>query len=298
MFDTLPSMEALRAFEAAARHSSFTAAAKELGLTQSAISRVVASLERRAANRLFERVGRGLILTEAGEAFARGLRPSLAAISSSMLDLTGYSAGTRDLTVSTLPTFGSHWLAPRLARFAKRHPKIRLKIQTRGDAFDFAESDADCAIFYGAESWPSALSDRLLDVSLIPVCAPGLLKVRRSKSETLANLPLLQHSRQPHAWPAWFRLTKRHHPAPASGYWFDTYDPLIRAATGGLGAALVRDFLVEREIADGSLVALHDAPTPAEHPYFFVYPEKKRMRRELQAFRVWLLQEARAVPNV
>jgi LysR family transcriptional regulator, glycine cleavage system transcriptional activator len=289
----LPSMEALRAFEAAARNSSFTLAALELGISQSAISRVIATLEKQGGIRLFERIGRRLVLTEAGERFARDVRPALATIAAASSDLAHYASGSRELNVCTLPTFGSHWLAPRLARFARSNPRIRLRVDARVDPIDFENSTADCAIFYGIDVLRGALIDRLLAVELQPVCAAAMLPRKVDSLAAFPKMPLLQHSRQPNAWFDWLDRTGRTHPAPGAGHWFDTYEVLIRAAIGGMGVALVRTMLVERELASGELVALHEAIPQEGEFYCFVYPERKRTMPELQKFRSWILRESR-----
>lgn len=293
MQEFMPSMEALRAFDSAARHRSFTLAARETGLTQSAISRVIGALERKVGTRLFERLGRRVVLTEAGEAYARGIEAHLDAIASATWELKRYSRGTRNLSILTLPTFGSHWLAPRLRKFAVRHPAIRLNVATRLDGFDFATGDADCALFYGNDATPGTLSDRLVDVELIPVCAPGLLPGGERAATDFERLPLLQHTRLKGAWSEWLAWSGRRHPAPEAGHGFDTFESLIQAAIAGMGVALARTLLVEADIASGRLIRLHDMAMRTEDAYCLVYPERKRNKPEFAAFRAWILRESR-----
>ncbi len=288
-----PSLPTLRALESAARLSSFSKAAAELGVTQGAVSRAIKAIEDWGGVRIFERTGHGLVLTEAGGRFAAQIRTALGEIDRSALELVRYRADGRQLTIATLPTFGSRWLAPRLKRFAARHPNISIDLVTQAQPFDLTRTGVDAAVQFGSEAWPGAICDPLMPVHLVPVLAPALLDRREPTLALIAEAPLLQHRLRPHAWREWLDEAGIDRPGAAQGHMFDSYEAMIEAAKGGLGVALVRTVLVERELTDGSLVALPGPDIRSKESYVLVYPEEKRANPGLQAFRSWLLTEAR-----
>jgi DNA-binding transcriptional LysR family regulator len=200
----LPSLSALEFFDAAARHLSFTRAARELSVTQSAVSRQIRALEDYLGRPLFRRVKQRLVLTEPGEAYAIAVRDLLHRAEAATLELMAYGSGGL-LTVALLPTFGSRWLIPRLGDFTARHPDLQLNLVTQVRPFEFAGSDVDVAIHFGSDVWPGAVCHRLMGEEIIPVAAPSLLGNRPSvaRPEDVARYTLLQHTTRPQAWQEW-----------------------------------------------------------------------------------------------
>ncbi|MCV6547390.1 MAG: transcriptional regulator GcvA [Cohaesibacter sp.] len=294
MLKYLPSLSALRAFEAAARHLSFTKAASELGVTQSAISRQMRAMEDLLGLRLFERTGHGLVLTEAGEVYAHKIRTKLQDIETATLELLAYRGQGGELTIACLPTFGARWLVPRLTKFTAAHPEVLIHIVTKIEQFEFMGEDIDAAFHFGEGAWPNALTDPLMPEYIVPLAHPDLLthKNEIGLSQLLLEYPLLQASSRPNLWSHWCNVTGHHHPNPHVGPRFEHFHMVIRAAASKMGIALLPRFLVEEELASGELVPLDRLLTRSNGDYYFVYPQSKRANPNLQIFRAWIMREA------
>ena len=294
MLKYLPSLSALRAFEAAARHLSFTKAASELGVTQSAISRQMRAMEELLGLRLFERTGHGLILTEAGGIYAHKIRTKLQDIETATLELLAYRGQGGELTIACLPTLGARWLVPRLNKFTTAHPEVLINIVTKIEPFEFAGLDIDAAFHFGEGAWPGALSDLLMPEYIVPVAHPELRKEmdKVGLQALLLNTPLLQATSRPQLWSHWFNMTGYNHPSPHVGPRFEHFHMVIRAAASKMGIALLPRLLVEEEILSGELVQLEDRLVPSNGDYYFVYPQSKRTNPNLQTFRTWIAREA------
>ncbi len=296
MLKYLPSLSALRAFEAAARHLSFTKAANELGVTQSAISRQMRAMEDMLGLRLFERTGHGLVLTEAGEVYAFKIRTKLQDIETATLELLAYRGQGGELTIACLPTFGARWLVPRLNKFTAAHPEVLIHIVTKIEPFEFMSEDIDAAFHFGEGAWPSALTDPLMQEYIIPLGHPSLLEKKNQSGlhDLLLSTPLLQATSRPNLWSHWFSMSGYQHPSPHVGPRFEHFHMVIRAAASKMGIALLPRFLVEEELASGELVALDDQLIQSNGDYYFVYPQSKRANPNLQIFRTWVMREALA----
>ena len=170
----IPSMAAIRSFEAAARHQSFTLAASELNLTQSAVSRQVKEMEHIVGAQLFRRTGREVILTRAGTRLASDLSSELDNISSVMMRAVSAGNMNSTLRVATLPTFATLWLIPRLPGFFKKHPDIEISFSTRLEPFDLAEENFDLAIHFGQKNWPNTQMRKFFSERMIPVASPRI----------------------------------------------------------------------------------------------------------------------------
>lgn len=299
MLKYLPSLSALRAFEAAARHLSFTRAASELGVTQSAISRQMRAMEDLLGLRLFERTGHGLVLTEAGEVYAQKIRTKLQDIETATLELLAYRGQGGELTIACLPTFGARWLVPRLNKFTSAHPEVLIHVVTKIEPFEFMSEDIDAAFHFGEGAWPNALTDPLMPEYIVPLGHPDLLaeKDKMGLEALLQSQPLLQASSRPNLWSHWFNMTGLNHTNPHVGPRFEHFHMVIRAAASKMGIALLPRFLVEEEIAAGELVALDDQITRSNGDYYFVYPQSKRANPNLQTFRTWIMREAVQTKN-
>lgn len=292
----IPSTAALAAFEAAARHQSYTKAAHELAVTQSAVCRQIATLEGFLGVALFRRGQRGVVLTDAGQRYARSVALRLDEVERDTLDLmtqAGEGAGALDLAV--VPTFATQWLLPRLARFQALHPGITVHFTPRTRPFLFEETPHDAAIHPGEALWPGTTGEVLMREHLIAVASPSLVAGRRiRKAADVAKLPLLQASTRPYAWRQWFESLGLNVEHDMAGARMELFSMLSEAAAQGLGAALVPRLLVEGELASGRLVQLLQHEHLSDRAYRLVYPPHKTALPALQAFAAWLREEAAA----
>jgi LysR family glycine cleavage system transcriptional activator len=289
----LPSLAALAAFEAAARHSSFTRASEELGLTQSAVSRQVALLEEFLGVRLFERIRRRVLLTAAGTAYASKIRLALDGAESATFDLLASKSGGV-LHILSLATFGSHWLAPRMVSFSRQHPEIAFQITAyHHRPSEFGPSDIDVAIHYGEPSWPGGLLDRLMDEELVATCSAAYAAAAGLRTlDDLRNATLLQQTTRPDAWTDLLAAYQCTDVNALRGPRFELYAMIIEAAIAGLGIGAIPRFLVADHLASGRLVIPFDCSVRSRYSYYLAYPEAKRYLPEVQAFRRWILREA------
>jgi len=284
----LPSTSMLMALDAAARAGSFTAAARELNLTQGAISRQVSALEDQLDVILFERAGKTVLLTEAGKIYAREIGVALQTIRNASLNaMTNPLSGILNLAI--LPTFGTRWLMPRFPSFLKEHPNITVNFVTKLTTFDFHEENLQAAIHYGQPDWPDAISTFLMGEEVLPVCSPGFLEENLlSHPGDLARLPLLQLTTRPDAWDNWFRSNKID-PPQEQGMAFEQFSIIAQAAVAGLGVALLPKFLIQSELDRKELVVILNMPTKSEDGYYLVTPADKSEHTPVTALREWLL---------
>jgi LysR family transcriptional regulator, glycine cleavage system transcriptional activator len=289
----LPSLTALAFFDAAARHLSFTKAATELSVTQGAVSRQIRMLEDRIGQQLFVRSKRSLTLTAMGIEYAGAVRSLLEHAESTTMRMFGPSDAPPTLTIASLPTFGSRWLAPRLLSFVERHPDIQLTIHTYIEPFMFSSSQADVAIHFGTDTWPGAQCTRLMEEKSIPVGAPTLL-AKAPENERLRRLPLIHHTTRSTAWLQLFAQLGLPATLALRGPRFDHFYMMIQAAISGLGLALLPDFLVENELRSGALARVMPGAVESDNAYWLVCPEEKAELPVVKWFRDWLLQETKA----
>lgn len=284
-------MSQLMAFEAAARHGSFTAAARELSITQSAISHQIRQLEEQLAQQLFIRDKRNVWLTEAGTAYAREIGEALHRIGNASLNLkTNPDGGTLNLAI--LPTFGTRWLAPRLPRFLDGHPGITLNLSTRLSPFSFEGDPLDAAIHFGERPWKGTEGVQLMTETVLPVCSPDFLaEAGLHAPSDLAGVPLLRLESRPHQWDLWL-AAQGVAIAETRGMRFDQFATLAQAAMAGLGVALLPHFLIENDLERGDLVRAFDAPMESRERYYLVWPKGREGFRPLAQFRDWIVAEA------
>lgn len=290
----IPSTTALVAFESAARHQSFTKAAQELSLTQSAICRQIAGLEEFLGVELFRRSRRGVVLTEAGTAYGRKVSAQLDAVERDTLALMG-SQGSMSIELAVVPTFGTQWLLPRLKAFQQLHPEVTVHLTNRTRPFLFADTSFDAAIYFGDAEWSGTQAHFLMHEHLLPVCSPALLDRLPSSPERIAELPLLQQSTRPYAWRQWFAAQGLSVARDMTGPRLELFSMLAQAARHEMGVALIPPFLIQRELAEGSLVIALDRAVPNNNrAYYLMVPERKAESAALKAFRDWLLAQASA----
>ncbi|VXC86812.1 Transcriptional regulator, LysR family [Pseudomonas sp. 8Z] len=289
----IPSTAALIAFESAARHQSFTKAADELNLTQSAICRQIGGLESFLNIELFRRSRRGVVLTEAGVAYSSKVAAQLDAVERDTLALMGNQGSSIELAV--VPTFGTQWLLPRLRAFQQLHPEVTVHLTNRTRPFLFADTHFDAAIYYGDAEWSGTQAHFLMHEHLLPVCSPSLLRGAPVTVEHIATLPLLQQTTRPYAWRRWFNAQGLSIARDMTGPRLELFSMLAQAARHEMGVALIPPFLIQRELQDGSLViALNQTVPDNAHAYYLMVPERKAESSALKAFRDWLLKQAAA----
>ena len=293
----IPPLTALRTFEAAGRHLSFTKAADELHVTQAAVSHQVKSLEEYLGLKLFRHLNRTLLLTDAGQLYLPPLTDAFEGIDRATHRLRR-QLGRAPLTVSVLPSFAAGWLVPRLGRFRQRCPDVDLRIDPTEVLTDFRRDDVDLGIRYGRGSYPGLRADRLMREEFFPVCSPRLLEgsIPLRDPADLVHHTLL-HDEATVDWRTWLLAAGVEGVDAERGITVTDSSMLLRAAIAGQGVALARSVLAADEIASGRLVRPFDVDVPAEFAYYLVYPEESADRPAVAAFREWILEEARAGGN-
>lgn len=290
----LPSMNALRAFEAAARHLSFTKAAQELFVTQAAISHQIRRLEEQLGTSLFRRLNRRLRLTEAGRALSAPVGEALD------LMADGVERLRRDrkegaLTVSTLESIAATWLVPRLANFRARHPEIGLSLEISDRLADFERGNVDMALRYGKGGWANCAAVKLADEEIFPVLAPSLAdkgpKLERPRD--LLKFPLISED-LPETWEHWFAAAGVPDARPPGGTFLPHSNLVMQAVMAGEGVALGRSFLIAPDIKSGRLIRPFDIAVPASNGYYVAYPDGAGEQPKIKAFADWIVAETRA----
>ena len=288
-----PSMSVLIAFEAAARHCSFTKAGEELSLTQSAVSRQVQTLEAQLNVELFKRDGRKIELTSAGALYQHELAAALGRIRSATLQTIAHKSEGATLDLAVLPTFGSKWLLPRMHEFYGRHPNCVVHIHSRivGTDLTPGATDMNAIICAGDGRWPGYIAHPLVAEKLVLIASPTALPGHAAmQPQDVALQSLLGVVSRPHAWSDWFEKNRLDHHAMRLGPSFELTAHLIQAVAAGIGIALVPRILVQDEIKSGELVALFQ-PMDSGRNYYLVYASRYQNLPSLIAFRDWLLAQ-------
>ncbi|WP_421577702.1 transcriptional regulator GcvA [Shinella sp. M31] len=287
----LPPLTTLPAFDAAARHLSFTKAATELNLTHGAISRAVRNLEEMLGVRLFERDTRSVKLTSEGAAYAAEIGAALDRVGIANIAATASrSAGV--LNVSTSDGFAGRWLVPRLHRFHRLHREIDVRLSTSGALTDFIRDGIDIAIRYGEGNYDKVVSELLAEEDVSPVCSPELLKA----DHPLRSPEDLRHHRLIHDnfridWATWLRAAGLYGIDHSAGVKFESAAYAVEAAVQGEGVLLGRSALVSADLAAGRLVQPFDLTLKSRWSYYVVYPEGALRNQKIRAFRDWLFDE-------
>jgi LysR family glycine cleavage system transcriptional activator len=284
----LPSHAILRSFECAARYESFTLAAEELHLTQSAVSRQVKELEQCVGVDLFRRVGRRVVLTEAGLNLANELSVDLENIRQTVLRAIASGERGSSLRIAVLPTFASRWLIPRLPEFSQQNPDITVNLSTRLKPFDMSKERFDMAIHFGTDDWPDTKMVRIFEEEMIAVSSPGFRAHHEIDShEKLEGVPLLHLETRPVAWSEWFSRADINDKQANSGRQFDQFSMLIAGALASLGAALLPEYLIERELQAASLIRLSEVSLVTKNSYYIVTPAGTN-RPDAVTFTKWM----------
>lgn len=291
----IPSTAALSAFEAAARHQSFTKAADELAVTQSAVCRQIASLEDFLGLKLFRRDRRGVVLTEAGVAYSRKVASRLDDVERDTLELMARGGQGDTLEIAVVPTFATKWLLPRMPAFMSAHPNITINLSTRTRPFLFSDTEFDAAIHAGAATWPGASSQFLMRESLIAVCSPELIPPRRKLAASeWTRHRLLQQSTRPYAWRDWFASRGMQVDTDMSGPRFELFSMQAEAAIQGMGIALIPRLLIEDELRRRVLIPVAHHDYLSDRSYYLICPEQKSDSATLCTFGEWIECQARS----
>lgn len=289
----IPSLGALAAFESAARHQSFTAAADELAVTQSAVCRQIATLEDFVGVKLFRRTRRGVLLTEAGVNYSRSVRDRLDDVERDTLEVMAKGGLGGSLELGVVPTFATQWLVPRLPDFQRQHPGITLHLVPRTRPFLFEDSTLHATIYAGPAGWPGTEAQLLMHEAMVAVASPQLVAGNLAPAE-LAGYTLLQASTRPHAWRQWFAAQGVAVPNDMAGPRMELFSMLAKAAVHGLGVALIPRLLIEDDLAAGTLRQVVPFEWISDRSYYLISPQAPTQRLALAAFSQWL--QAQSAP--
>lgn len=297
--DRLPSLKAIRCFEVAARHGSFTLAAAELHVTQGAVSRLIQTLEDDLGTALFDRHGRSLRLTDTGEAYAQQVRGALEQIAAASRAVRR----RRDsglVRVNVLPTFALRWLVPRLHRFRARCPDVLVDVTSSEAVIDFRTDPVDVAVRNGSGPWPTATAHRLMEDDVGLFCAPATAAALPLTGDPAADLavmlaqPLLHHSTRPDGWAEWCAATGQPTPDLTNAPAFEHFFMIIEAIAAGMGTGLLPLFLARAEVAAGRLTQPVPHVIRRRHPYTLLHAPGAGHSGPIRAFCDWLREEVAA----
>ncbi|SEQ78720.1 LysR family transcriptional regulator, glycine cleavage system transcriptional activator [Rosenbergiella nectarea] len=292
MSKRLPPLNALKVFDAAARHLSFTRAAEELFVTQAAVSHQIKALEDFLGLKLFRRRNRSLLLTEEGQSYYLDIKEIFSALNDATRKLQARSAKGA-LTVSLLPSFAIQWLVPRLTSFNQQHPGIDVRIQAVDREEDKLADDVDIAIFYGRGNWPGLRVEKLYAEYLLPVCSPVLLTGERplQSPADLEHVTLL-HDASRRDWQSWVRQVGLPHINVQQGPIFSHSAMVLQAAIHGQGIALANNVMVQSELSSGRLVCPFNEVLSSKNAFYLVYHDSQAELGKIAAFRQWIIDTA------
>ena len=290
----IPSSTALKCFEASVRHLSFTKAAEELHLTQSAVSRQIRNLEEFLSRDLFIRLNKRLVLTGTGAAYYKEVVPLLDGMENACLRMLHREDEKTTLTISALPTLASYWLMPLLAEFQLAHPQFQIKVRSLDDAAKIDPDSIDVILHYGGDHWPRAISHQLMRENVVAVCSPELLKrvadkpIDQWQVEEVTAFPFLHLSSRINAWPDWM-ASQGLESGSFAGASFAHFHMLLEAAKNSMGVAIMPSILAARSLRSHELVAPFGPPVITPHEYLLSYPMDKADLEQVVIFRDWLL---------
>lgn len=289
----IPSLQTLRAFEAAARLESYSQAARELGLTHGAISHRIRELEAETGVKLFKRQGLHMVPTLQARALVEPVREALGILGKAFAKQPQQPVRHK-IMVSVLPSFASRWLVPRLRAFRALRPDIDVQLDARLDVARVGEGGIDAAIRYGRGGWPGVRAERLAGELVFAVCAPDYQeRMALTVPADLARCVLLRNIWQP--WEPWLRAAGAALPEPTSGPTYSDAGLLLEAAAAGEGVALARGLLAQADLRSGRLIRLFDTEIPSPSAYFLVRPGSSRPAdAAVDAFGAWVAEELRA----
>ncbi len=290
----LPPLNSLRAFEAAARHQSVSAAARELCVTHGAVSQHVTKLEQFLRTTLFIRDGSRVVLTPDGAAYAARLTQLFDQLHDLTADRFASAERTGTLRIGAYPTFADKVLIPRLAQFRRAFPDIAFQIETSHTAIDPADLEVDLAVRLGDGDWPDLVAHRIIDEELLPVGSPELLCGRELRDASdFAPFVLLHAQQRPNDWALWLKAAGMDSVDPHGGMRFDHSGMVYQAAVNGLGLAMAQTVHVRGELASHRLVPCSERAVKTSRAYFVVHLPSRSRDPIVAAFTRWLVDEVR-----
>jgi LysR family transcriptional regulator, glycine cleavage system transcriptional activator len=284
-----PSTQELLSFVCVARHSSITAAANELSLTQGAVSKAIQNLEDVLGVKLFERIKQRVVITAAGEIYLCKAQDVIQSLEESTLAMRSFNSAKSAIKISTVPTFGAQYLLPRLPEFQKAYPEIAVSFAPYSTVEN--EISADVYIKYGEGLWPNLNATYLTGKELVALVGVQTAKTVRNKSH-LSKVPLIHHASLPHAWRDWNdSFGKLKNFSPYAGERFDQFSLIIEAVKADLGAALLPRCLVQREIANGQTIELFGNTIASWKGYYVCTQQRQTQSPQLLTFMQWLVKD-------
>ena len=288
-----PSMSLLIAFDATARNLSFTRAAAELALTQSAVSRQVQALEGLLGVPLFRRINRKLLPTAIGSAYHREISAALQRVRGASLHAIASATGRGTIDLAALPTFASKWLVPRLSDFYSKHSGVLINLHSRIGQFDLTAEGMDAAICVGDGAWPGVASYRLRDETLLPIISPALaVATPVNEPADISRHLLLRVATRPDVWGRWFEAQGLDSEVMNLGPQFELTSHLIEAVSSGIGVGLVPSILVQDELRSGAVQLAVECPLKTGLSYFLIHPSQSAPLPQLLTFKTWILSMA------
>jgi LysR family glycine cleavage system transcriptional activator len=287
---TLPPLNPLKAFEAAARHNSLTIAADELNVSQVAVSRQVRVLEDYMGVTLFRRLNRGLELTREGDLLFKGVAQAFQAIEDATKHVS--RRGQRNiLAIQSYVTFSHGWLMPRLGKFHSAHPRIEVRLSSASEAADFDTDNLDAAIRGGAGDWPGLHAEKLADMELIPVCSPTFLVENPLRTiSDLSKVRLLYSMARPNDWPRWLEAAEAGF-APRNRLLFENSSLAYEGALMNLGLAIANRHFIQNRLQNGTLVAPFEFGCRTGESYYLTWPKETPPSPPLLKFLDWIRSE-------
>lgn len=308
----IPSLQSLLCFEAAAKHLSYTYAAQELFMSQSAVSRQIQQLEEFLNVALFNRTRHGVELTLAGQQYFKSIKTHLLALEQSTLDLMSHKGLGGTLKLGVVPTFATRWLLPKLHRFNAIYPEITIHLETSTKPFLFDDNIFDAAIYAGTQQqidhWPGTQTHFLMKEDVVPVCSPQLILKFFPEAEMvdaysydlnndqLKQLPLLQQTTRYSIWQEWFQQHQIQHPKPYEGQRHELFSMLAVAANHSMGMALIPQMLIEKELRKKELVIASHKKLEGKRAYYLVHSSQE-MSPMIEKFVAWIKQELDVLSN-
>ena len=293
MSKRLPSLNALRVFVAVARSGGVSRAAEELNLTHSAVSHQIRSLQSELGVTLFEKSGRGLMLTEQARAYVQRIESAFKEIEEATLDVTTHNR--HRLRISTIPSFAARWLLPRLGDFIATCPDVDVEVQSSHRAADVKGGEVDIGIRFNTGPHPGLYSERLMRDWLFPVCSPEFAKkYALCDASGIDGVPLMHSEREP--WSSWFPAAGIVADEPEHGILFNDSALMLQAAAAGQGLCLARQSIVYDELQSGRLVRPFSTYVESPFSYFFVCRREKLAAPPIAAFRTWIVRQIKNIP--
>ena len=286
---TLPPMGDLSCFEAVVRNRSVTRAAEELNLTQSAVSRRIANLEKLLGVQFFVRDKQRMIPTAAAELYAHDLRKLLGGIEISTTRALSQQRKGGELTIASPATFGSRWLVPRLNDFIASYPEININLVAKNRPFDFKSETIHAAIHFGLPTWSGAVTRFLMVEDVLPFASPRLLETGLGRDPNdIARMTLIQHTTRPDLWREWLRHADVLSSTGGDGPKFELYSLAIEAAIAGIGVVLIPEMLVKQELEMGLLKRASSITMRCSEAYYYVFPREMENNKNVIRFGEWL----------